>query len=211
MLKKDVFHIRNATQKDLPQLLELEKVWPEASRATERGLSLRIKAFAGGYFVAEDKAGIYASVIAHPYRYDPNDLSNFQSWNNVNKACFLNNKAQDDSNALYVISATNKKPSIGGRLARCFIERLFALAQSMNKSYLVAGVLLPGYANYIKKHGVIDPEQYVFKQLNGRFVDPLLEKLSRIGFYVPTKQHVIANYFPDEKSLNYSALVVKSL
>lgn len=211
MLKDDVFQIRNATQHDLPQLLELEKIWPEASRATEQDLSLRIERFPVGYFVVEDKAGIYASVITHPYRYDPNDLSNFKHWKHVNKACFLKSSALDSANALYVISATNKKTKGGGQLARCFVERLVTLAQSMKKSYLVAGVLLPGYANYLKKHGAIKPDVYVFKQVNGRFVDPLIEKLSRIGFCVPTKQHVIADYYLDPNSLNYSALVVKPL
>jgi len=206
-----MFQIRNANQKDLPQLLELEKIWPEASRATEQELNQRIETFAAGYFVVEDEAGIYASFIVHPYRYDPNDLSNFQSWNDVNQACFLKNTVTDDCNALYVISATNKKSDMKGLFFRCSLGHLLKLAYSMNKTYLVAGILLPGYAGFLKKHGVIEPEAYVFKQINGRFVDPLIEKVRRIGFYVPSKTHVLTNYFPDEKSLNYSALVVKSL
>lgn len=211
MLRQDVFSIRNATQKDLPELLELEKIWPESSRATEQELKRRIEAFAVGYFVAEDDAGIYASVVTYPYQYDPSDLSNYQNWKHVNQACFLNNTISATCNALYVISATSKKNTIGGQLAKSFMKRLVNLAQSIYQSYIVAGVLLPGYANYIKKHGGIEPAMYVSKQFNGRFVDPMIEKLSRIGFSVPTKQHVIANYFPDEQSLNYSALVVKTL
>ena len=211
MLRKGVLQIRNATQKDLPQLLDLEKIWPESSRATEQGLNHRIETFAAGFFVVEDEAGIYASVIAHPYRYDSNDLSNFQSWNDVNQLCFLKNTVIDDCNALYVISATNKKSDMAGLFFRCCVDRLVKLAYSMNKLYLVAGVLLPGYANYIKKYGAIEPDTYVFKQINGRCVDPLIEKLRRIGFSVPSKSHVLAEYYPDSNSLNYSALVVKSL
>jgi len=206
-----MFQIRNANQHDLEQLLELEKIWPEASRATERDLSLRIEAFAAGYFVVEDDAGIYASFIAHPYHYNPNDLSNFKSWNHVNTSCFLKQTMPDDGNALYIISATNKKPKPGWKLLRRCMEHVLKLAYAMNKNYILAGVLLPGYAKFLKKHGAIDPEEYAFKQINGRFVDPLIEKLRHVGFYVPTKQHVIAHYFPDAASLNYSALVVKSL
>lgn len=203
--------IRHATPTDIPQLLELEQVWSDATRATEPVLKNRIETFSEGYFVVEDSTGIYASIIAHPYRYDPDDLSNFKNWEHVNQRCFSEQGVSSDCNALYIISATNKKTNITGELARNCMEHLFKLAQSMNQKYVLAGVLLPGYARFLKKYGAIDPETYVFQQQNGRFVDPMIEKLKRLGFVVPTKQHVIANYFPDENSLNYSALVVKSL
>ncbi|MDF1828056.1 MAG: hypothetical protein P1U39_07230 [Legionellaceae bacterium] len=206
-----MFKIRNATHHDLPQLLELESIWPKAARATEQDLSARISAFSEGYFVAEDSMGIYGSMIAHPYRYDPNDLSDFKSWNHVHERCFLGQSTLNDCNALYIISTTNKKTNITGELARRCMEHVFMLARDMHHAYVLSGVLLPGYARYIKKYGQISPEAYVFKKKNGRFVDPMIDKLTRLGFYVPTKQHVIANYFPDAKSLNYSALVVKSL
>ncbi|MDF1683204.1 MAG: hypothetical protein P1U36_00960 [Legionellaceae bacterium] len=206
-----MFQIRHAMPKDLPQLLELEKVWPEAARATAQDLSRRIDAFAAGFFVVEDSSGIYASMICYPYSYDPSNLSNFKSWDHVNKQCFLEQAMPDDCNALYILSATNKKTNIAGDLSRSFMEHVFKLAINMNEKYVLAGILLPGYARYIKKYGQITPEAYVFKQINNRFVDPMIDKLTRLGFEVPQKDHVIADYFPDKNSLNYSALVVKSL
>jgi hypothetical protein len=206
-----MFKIRNATEQDLPQLLELENIWPEATRATEHNLKRRIHTFSAGYFVVEDSSGIYASMITHPYRYDPNDLSNFKNWEHVNQRCYLEQTVLDDCNALYIISATNKKTNISGDLSRSFMEHVFKLAQNMNKIYILAGILLPGYARFIQKYGEVTPEAYAFKKKNGRFIDPMIDKLTRLGFIVPEKNHVIANYFPDDNSLNYSALVVKSL
>ena len=119
------FQIRNAMLTDLPQLLELENVWPKASRATKQDLMLRINTFSAGYFVVEDSTEIFASMIAHPYRYDPKNLSNFKSWDQVNQRCFIEEDVPDDCNALYILSATNKKTNIAGDLSRSFMEHVF--------------------------------------------------------------------------------------
>ena len=91
-----MFQTRNANQYDLEQLFELEKTWPEASRATKSELKRRIDIFSEGYFIAEDKTGILASIITHPYQYNPDDLSNFESWGRVNLACLSHNTSFDD-------------------------------------------------------------------------------------------------------------------
>tara|TARA_R110002126_G_scaffold273866_1_gene418596 strand:+ start:120391 stop:121014 length:624 start_codon:yes stop_codon:yes gene_type:complete len=206
-----MFQIRNATHDDLPQLLELENVWPEDTRATEHDLNLRINAFPAGYFVAESDLGIIGSMIAHPYVYNPYDLSNFKSWEKVNQACAIQRIPFDGCNALYLLSGTNTAHGYAKALFIQALERALDLAKKIGKSYIVAGIILPGYARFISKHGLITPENYVFKQSNGRCVDPYIERFRQLGFHVPTKEHVIANYFPDKNSLNYSALVVKSL
>lgn len=211
MSKKDVFTIRNATQKDLPQLLELEKIWPEASRATEQELNQRIERFAAGYFVAEDNLGIISSMITHPYVYNPNDLSSFDNWDNVNQACLTQRIPFDDCNALYILSGTSKTNHYAGALFSGALACALNLAKEMGKSYVLAGALLPGYARFVKKYGMTTAQDYVFKQSNHRFVDPLIERYRRVGFYVPSKEHVLADYYPDSNSLNYSALVVKPL
>ena len=102
------FKIRTVEYSDLPQLMELEKLWPENARASYETLKFRIDKFQQGYFIAEDETGIIASIIAHPYYYTPDDLSNYQHWDAVVSKCYETNPA--DTNALYIIIGTSNPP-----------------------------------------------------------------------------------------------------
>lgn len=196
---------------DLALLLDLEQKWPEQSRATEHALKRRIERFAEGYFIAEDNTGIIGSIIAHPYYYDPCDLSNFNSWAALIKTCYDSEQSFSSANALYIVSGTSNKPHNEALFFNTGISLIIELAKKMGMTYVIAGALLPGYACFLRKHKKMRAEDYVFEKNKQRFVDPLIEKYRRIGFSVPDKHHVIANYFPDENSLNYSALVVKKI
>ena len=84
-------------------------------------------------------------------------------------------------------------------------------AKQLKFQFVVAGAVIPGYDKYCKRYGPIAAEEYVFMTKGRRFVDPLLASYQRIGFQVPDKSHVKANYYPDPDSHNYAALVVKSV
>ena len=91
------------------------------------------------------------------------------------------------------------------------VNHVVDLAARLGKRYVVGGCLLPGYSRYTRKHGDISAAEYVFKKMHDKSIDPLLEKYRRLDFHVPDENHIIANYFLDDTSFNYSALVVKSL
>lgn len=207
--KKFEFHARTATLSDLSQLVILENEWPENARATEDQLRERILKFPKGFFIAEDETGIVASIICCPYDYQPNDLSNFSSWDVVISKGYSGNLAE--TNALYVVSGTTKKSRYSSDLFDAGVTHVVDLAKAMGKQYVVAGCLLPGYAKFKEKNKDATADEYVFTKVQERFVDPLIEKYRRLQFIVPNKHHVIANYFPHEDSLNYSALAVRNL
>lgn len=211
MFKKSEYQVRNATITDLDLLVELEKKWPIESRATEYELKIRIEKFAAGYFIAEDSTGIIGSIIAHPYYYDPNDLSNFASWATLVNKCYSPDEILPEPNALYIISGTSNKPNYEANFFNTGVNLITELAKKLGLSYVIGGALLPGYSYFLDKNSKISAEDYVFEKNKRRSVDPLIEKYRRIGFHVPHKNHVLANYFPDKQSLNYSALVVKTL
>lgn len=205
------FHIRVVEYSDLNQLLELENEWPLHSRATKEELTFRISQFQEGFFIAEDNSGIIASIISYPYHYQSHDLSNYHNWETVLKKCYHSQQSETDSNALYILSGTTKPTQHGSELFDGGVNHVVGLAKKLNKQYVVGGCLLPGYARYLQKHEPISAHEYVFKKSLGRFIDPLIEKYRRLDFFVPDTNHIIADYFPHEPSLNYSALVVKSL
>jgi hypothetical protein len=207
---KPGFSIRTVKPSDIHQLVELEKEWPEDARATQQELQNRIDKFRQGFFIAENETGIIASIISYPYHYQPGDLSNFASWEMVAAKCYHTHELPADANALYILSGTSK-PGYGSDLFDGGVNHVVDLGREMGKHYIIGGCLLPGYARYISKHEPISAGDYVFKKSQGRYIDPLIEKYRRLAFYVPDKNHVIANYFPHAPSLNYSALVVRDL
>jgi hypothetical protein len=205
------YHIRTVEHSDIDQLLELEKEWPEHARASKELLLFRINQFQQGYFIAEDETGIIASIICYPYQYAPNDISNFKNWETVVTLCYQYDPNEIASNALYIVSGTSKPTYHGGEVFDDGVTQVIELAKKLGKHYVVGGCLLPGYARYISKHEMLSAEEYVFKKVQNRYVDPLIEKYRRLDFHVPDQNHVISNYYPHEPSLNYSALVVRVL
>ncbi|VVC74773.1 hypothetical protein AQUSIP_00450 [Aquicella siphonis] len=213
MLKQNIspFHIRSVEFSDMDQLLELEKEWPVDARASAETLKMRIDKFQQGFFIAEDETGIIASIICHPYHYMPGDVANFKNWEAVVRHCYHSMSSETGANALYIISGTTKPTQHVSELFNGGVNHVVELGKKLGKQYVIGGCLLPGYSRYIEKHENISASDYVFKQSQGRCVDPLIEKYRRLGFHVPDKNHVIADYFPHGPSLNYSALVVKKL
>lgn len=208
---KSLFHIRVVEPSDMDQLLELEKEWPEDARATADQLHARIHKFQQGFFIAEDESGIIASIICHPYHYQPENLANFKNWDTVARQCYQTPSPMESANALYIISGTTKPTQHVSELFNGGVNHVIELGKKIGKDFVIGGCLLPGYSRYIEKYENISASDYVFRQSNGRFVDPLLEKYRRLGFHVPDHHHVIADYYPHAPSLNYSALVVKDL
>jgi hypothetical protein len=203
--------LRTATLDDMTQLIELEKEWPENTRASEAQLRTRIETFPSGFFVAQTQDEIIGSIICHPYEYTASNLSNFKSWDSVVTACYTPGNVFNSTNSLYVISGTIKRNYYGSDLFDKGIDSVVNLAKTLGQDYVIAGARIPGYARFIKKHTGITAENYVFQMDCGQYADPFIEKYRRLGFSVPDKNHVIPNYFVDPSSLNYSALVVRYL
>lgn len=76
-----------------------------------------------------------------------------------------------------------------------------ALVQRYNRRGIVAGGLIPGYANYKGKLGV---QEYVDRVVAGELTDPTLSFQLRNGFRV---RGLIENYIEDSASDNWSTLI----
>lgn len=205
------YYSRNPTHADIEQLIELEKEWPEESRASKETLLFRIDKFQQGFFVAVENDEIIASIICHPYNYQPQNITNFSNWEKVVSECYADNYDLSNTNALYIVSGTSKTNRHGSEMFEFGITHVVALAKKLGKEFVVGGCVLPGYSRYVEKYGHISAVEYAFKQTQTRSVDPLLDKYRRLGFKVPDENHVIENYFAHAGSMNYSALVVHQL
>src|SRR5262249_14100204 len=149
------FSVRHAEFDDLKQLIALENEWPENARASPLELEFRLDRFKQGFFIAEDDSGIIASIICSPYFYQPKNISAYQSWKKVVSASYAC-VGQTHTNALYIVSGTTKPQHYGRSLFDAGINHVVNLGKTMKKEFIVAGCLLPGYANYIQKYGMIN-------------------------------------------------------
>ncbi len=209
------FQIRNANLHDIEKILELEKVWDAENRASEAEIKFRLNKFPAGFFIAENsEKDVVASIIACPTHYNPSNINNSHTWEHWVKNGYSdseNSTNHETKNALYILSGTVKPSFLSATLFAEGVNSVVNLASHLGKKYIIAGALIPGYAKYLQNNPHTSAADYVFTKRGFCFVDPLIEKYRRIGFFVPDKNHVIADYYLSDESHNYSAIVVKEL
>ena len=204
--------VRNALDADLDQIMEVEQSWPQSERAPREKFVARLGKFPAGFFVAEQDGCIRGTMTSCPTVYAPDRLDHFQSWDQVTNSGFLHDvRALNGYNAVCLVSGVVQRGWRGGDLFQRLVLAEVDLARRLALRYVVAGAVIPRYDWYCKKHGVIPAEQYVFLKRGQRFVDPFMELYHQLGFRVPDPDHVIEDYFPDEASKNYAALVVREV
>ena len=210
--------IRNATPADIPSILQVEQSWPEDGRASADKFQSRLMRFAQGFFLAlipdPEAAGVQitaATITAMPLFYQPGDVRHFDNWNRVTNHGYLPETNSSACNALYIVSGVIDNRFRGLNIFAPMVLREAALAQSLGLRYVVAGAVLPGYQKFYAQHGEINAYDYCATRRGKHLVDPLLAMYEAIGFSVPDAQHVIAEYYPDDASRNFAALVVRDL
>lgn len=203
-------NIYNPTLDDLPEIMRVEQSWPESGRAPEDKFIARMQKFPRGFFVAASGGRLVATITACPATYDPNDLGRFSNWKDVTNDGYLYDIGDlSDYNAIYVVSGVIDTGVRGSDVFVPMMTKEIELAAELGYAHVCAGAVLPGYAQYCKKHGRIDPEDYVFTKVGRHWVDPLLEMYRKMSFSVPDRSHVKRDFYPDEASLNCAALVVR--
>jgi len=204
--------IRTATLDDVEEIMAVEESWPEEARASVEKVVTRIEKFARGFFVAEQQGKMIATIACCPHLYDPKNLENMRSWNQVtNHGMYYDCERLENFNSLYIVSGVVDKSYRGTNLILDGFATVIRLAEELDYDYVVGGAVIPGYARYCQKYGMIPAADYVFKTRGTRFVDPLLAHYQKMGFSVPDERHVVPEYYPDAPSMNYAALVVKDL
>lgn len=208
--------IRHATPSDLPGILQVEQSWPEDGRAGADKFLARLEKFQQGFFLAcvRDEAGaeiIVATITAMPLQYQPLAMGNFKCWDQVTNHGYLHNTDLSGCNALYIVSGVIDKKYRGLNIFAPMILREVVLAQSLGMRYILAGAVIPGYRKFCNQHGEISAFDYCTTRRGKHLVDPLLAMYEPIGFSAPDAQHIIPEYYPDDASQNFAALVVRDL
>jgi GNAT superfamily N-acetyltransferase len=198
---------RQACLDDLDEIMRVEESWPEEQRASRDMLETRLRKFPQGFIVAELAGTIAGTLSSCLLDYRPAEPHRFESWNSVTNSGYLPDSVGTE-NALYLVSGVVDKVHRGKQVFQHMIRAIVQVAQSMDLEYVVAGAVLPGFDAYCREHGGIDAADYVFIKQGGRFVDPFMDVYRRLGFGVPDKEHVVADYYPDEASHHYAGIVV---
>ncbi len=208
MNQRDRVSVRRADRGDLQGILQVEAAWPEDQRASADQIETRLERFSQGVFVALDGTRYVACTTSCPIVYMPEAVSNFRSWDEVTNHGLFPDPLPDGANALYIVSngiiPEYRRTGLRERLIGCHLS----LARRMNLMYVVTGAMLPGYARYCRQHGELPVADYADMKVSGKPVDPTLRKLGALGFRLPSRAHLIPDYYPSPESRDYAALMV---
>ena len=214
-------YIKNAELSDLPGILHVEQSWDEAGRASKEKFEARINKFAQGFFLAQVNEGdglkTVATITSMPILYSAAHLHAYTRWDAVtNNGYFIGNisnehPTKNGENGLYIASGVIDQAYRGSDVFSPMVKRVAAQAEKIGMRYVLAGAVLPGYKKYCEKHGDLPAHEYCKLRKGHSLVDPLLAMYEKIGFHVPDERHVLPEYFPDDASRSYAALVVCDL
>lgn len=208
--------IRTATPSDMPGILQVEESWPADARASADKFESRMDKFGEGFFLAclqEDARGevLVATITAMPLAYRPDTPHVFCSWDRVTNNGYLHQADLEACNALYIVSGVIDKRYRGINIFTPMVLREVELAQRLGLRYVLAGAVIPGYRKFCERHGETSAFAYCTTRRGQHLVDPLLAMYEAIGFSVQDEGHVLTDYYPDDASRNYAALVVRDL
>ena len=207
---------RNAVRADLDAILAVEQSWPESSRAGADKFMARLERFPQGFFVASvAEAGrerLIASLTSMPVQYDPAHLQAFSGWDAVtNRGYLFPDTDPARCNAIYIVSGVIDAAYRGLNVFAPGVLLAVELAKRLGLRHVIGGAVLPGYQRHCERHGPLDAYTYCRRRRGRALADPLLAMYESIGFSVPDARHVIAEYYPDDASKNYAALVVRDV
>lgn len=207
---------RNAVRADLEAILAVEQSWPEGSRAGADKFTARLERFPQGFFIAsvieDSRERLVATLTSMPLQYDPAHLNAFSGWDTVtNRGYLFPDIDLARCNSIYIVSGVIDRAYHGLNLFGPGVLLEVDLAKRLGLRYVVGGAVLPGYKRHCERHGQLDAYTYCCRRRGRALADPLLAMYESIGFTVPDASHVIPEYYPDDASKNYAALVVRDL
>ncbi|MBL4820578.1 MAG: GNAT family N-acetyltransferase [Gammaproteobacteria bacterium] len=204
--------VRKANKKDISGIMRVEQSWPEEERASQEKMESRLEKFSTGFIVAEADNTIVGTLTTCPMVYKMDQPGSFSTWNEVTGEGYLPPMQEPNHyNSLYIVSAGIDKMHRGKGIFELLIKNIVHVTTDLNYSFVTAGAVIPGYARYCNKYGHTDAKEYVFLKRGERFVDPFMELYRRLNFFVPDENHVIPNYYHDDASLHYAAVVVHKI
>ena len=190
-------YARFLTQRDLPELLNLEQQkWTDVQAASQAQLRARIDAhpdLAVGAFCTRT-GRLLASLFMRPVADDFH--LRVKTW----KDCTML-PAPTSSSTLFGISLTSRDQAGVNALLKFFWP--YALKHGWRHIYL--GSPVPGLRDWMKTHPEGRVEDYVHARRGGLPLDPQLRYYGSRGF--ANIVSIKADYFPHERSLDYGVLL----
>ncbi len=207
---------RHAVRADLEAILAVEQSWPESSRAGADKFMARLERFPQGFFVASvmeaGREKLVATLTSMPLQYEPGSVKAFSGWDAVtNKGYLFPDMDLARCNSIYIVSGVVDHAYHALNLFGPGVLLEVDLAKRLGLRYVIGGAVLPGYKRHCERHGPLDAYTYCRRRRGKALTDPLLAMYESIGFTVPDASHVIAEYYPDDASKNYAALVVRDV
>ncbi|MFE6925378.1 hypothetical protein ACFVAV_30495 [Nocardia sp. NPDC057663] len=196
--------VRNLRLSDLDQVVEMERAkWDDQQAATAEDLFDRIDQLpqhAAGAF-ARDGDRLLATMFARPVTRET--IQEAENW----RACaYAPLPPPGSTDCLFGVSLTSTSSSAAEALFRSFLPQLAA----MGYRNLYGGSTVPGLREWIKANPEGSPTSYVYATNDdGTPLDRQLRYYYLNGFttIVSVKPH----YFPHPQSLDYGAVIRRSL
>ncbi|GEM_PF-1355123 len=192
--------IRQASSKDLPELLKVEKVaWPEEARASKEMLASRIEIFPEGVLCATVNGTIVGFSCWELIAQTPDKIHD--NWSTLTDWGFIRKTHTPNGSTLFGVSL-----SILPQAPR---DTAFAIAEATKKiairkelSWVALGSRIPGFHRVASKMNV---GKYIRQfRLTGKHFDPELDLYKRMGMALIRP---IPDFFPDPLSCNFGALL----
>ena len=201
--------VRNARPEDLAAVMEVEEHWPPDQRAGRRKMEVRLERFPAGFFLCELEGALIGFSTSGPVRYDPGDLSEFQTWKHACNDGYLHPPEEvREVNALYIASTCVVEPRRGQGVLEALIDAQIGRTRELGFAYAVTGATIPGYDAHCQRHGEISAAHYALARKDGLPIDGFLRKLELLGLRLPDERHVIPGYYPSPESRDHAALLV---
>jgi hypothetical protein len=197
-----VITIRRAVPEDLDYYLKLQaESWGQDMAVKELAAKNRFDVCPGGILIAEeDGQPVGTTTVIRLAGYD---FDHPMTWDETTGEGWCDTHRPDGSICFGVDLSVAKGQ--GGSAVDALMAGCMQLVIEAGTKYCILGGRMPRYARYKRHHPDIDPEEYMRKQVNGRYVDPQVNMYSKVpGLSIVS---LIPEYFDDPDSLNYGVLL----
>lgn len=202
--KNCVVRIREATRKDIPALMALNRAaYPVLAGENvvwgETHLLSHLRIFPQGQIVAEIKGRIVGAVSSLIVNLG-SDALRHHTWAGItDSGYFTSHDPQGDT--LYGADVYVHPDTRGLGVGHTLYDARRALCQRLNLRRILAGGRLWNYETHAKE---MSPQEYAQRVVAGEFRDLVLSFQLREGFQL---RGVMPNYLRDPKSHNHSSLI----
>jgi predicted amidohydrolase/GNAT superfamily N-acetyltransferase len=202
LAKKPLLQIRNATVRDIPQILELtSRVYPEEQPYLPGIIRGQINAFPDGQFVAvfEDMIVGYAATL----QLAEAQIFRQHTWDGITGGGYAS-RHNGKGDWLYGVEVCVDPGRRRTRIGKRLYEVRQRLCEEMKLKGIAFGGRLPGYRRNRRKFS--SPEAYLEAVKSRDIIDPVASFQMRLGF---EPERVLRGYHPDDKaSGGHAALMI---